>query len=343
MRGRKQVLTVSAGVLVFSLVLRLALLGPLGQMFGSSGALSLMVYLQTGRVVRWTTPAATASVDPPLAPEEETVPQTTEPASSLPEASVPSLPLLRFAQEDAQLVKITDHVGYAPAVEEMILRPIRWQLRQEEPTVLIVHTHATESYTKQAGEEYEESGVCRTLDEAYNMISIGEAVAQILENAGIRVVHDRVLHDYPSYNGSYNHARASIEAYLAQYPTITVVIDIHRDALDESGPGLTTLGSVDGQPSAQLMVVAGSDKNLDYPGWKDNLAFGIQLTARLERENPGITRPLQLRAQRFNLDLTPGSILVEVGGNGDAHAQALLAAKALAEGIVAFADGSNLQ
>lgn len=337
MGGRKQILTVSAGVVAFSLVLRLVLLGPLGQMFGSAGALSLMVYLQTGRVIRWSTPAATASIDPTVTQEEETLPPNTEP-----EETMPIFHPLTFTQADAQLVKITDHVGYAPAVEELILQPINWKLRQEEPTVLIIHTHTTESYTKAEGEIYEESGICRTLDEAYNMISVGDTVAQILEEAGIRVLHDRTLHDYPSYNGSYNHARASIAAYLAEYPSITVVIDIHRDALDESGPGLTTLGSVDGQRSAQLMVVAGSDKNLDYPGWKDNLAFGVQLTALLEREDPGITRPLQLRAQRFNLDMTPGSILVEVGGNGDTHEQALLAAKALAKGIVQFADGSNL-
>lgn len=339
MEQRKRVLTVGATAVTLAVLVRLILLGPMADLLGSGGALSLMVYLQTGRVVRWTTPAATA---PPY-PTAPSIPAgaQTEPAPTLPPETAPPEALPVFSQVDAENVEVNDLVGYAPALGTLLETPIRWQLRQESPTVLIVHTHATESYTQESWETYEESGICRTLDLDYNMVSIGAALAEHLRAGGISVIHDRTLHDHPSYNGAYNHARASIARYLEEYPSITMVIDLHRDALEEDGPRLTLLGDVDGEEAAQLMVVAGSDKNLEYPGWKDNLSLGVQLTALLERENPGITRPVQLRAQRFNLDMTPGSLLIEVGGNGNTHTQALRAVEALAQGLLALAGGTN--
>lgn len=273
---------------------------------------------------------------------------TTEP--TLPETEPKVLPtqpqqkLPVFSASDAQAVQLNDLVEYAPDVQSLLLSPLAWNLCTDKPTVLILHTHATESYTRQPWEAYVEDSDYRTLDGDYNMLSIGQALADVLEQGGITVIHDRMLHDYPSYNGSYDHARESIEAYLAAYPSICMVIDLHRDALDfEKDPQLTTLAQVNGQRSAQLMLVAGTDVNLSYPGWEKNLALGVKLTALLEQKYPGITRPIQLRAQRFNLDLTPGSLLVEVGANGNTHDEALLAARVLGETILELAQGANLQ
>jgi hypothetical protein len=65
------------------------------------------------------------------------------------------------------------------------------------------------------------------------------------------------------------------------------------------------------------------------------------MTSLLEQQNPGITRPINLRAQRFNMDLTPASLLVEVGAAGDSHQQALLAVNALGQTILALAKGTG--
>ncbi len=333
MDQHRRVLTVGATTVALALLVRLILLGPLSEHMDSVGAFSMMVYPQTGRVVRWTTPAATA---PPTTGETTPVCETTVSPEPTEPVTVPV-----FSQTDAAAVELNDLAGYAPAVQALLEMPIRWQLRQDEPTVLILHTHATESYTRQDGEYYEESGICRTLDEAYNMVSIGEALAQYLRAGGLCVIHDRTLHDEPSFSGAYSHARAAIDRYLEEYPSITMVIDLHRDALEEDGPRLTVTGQVDGEEAAQLMVVAGSDKNLEFSNWQENLALGVQLTALLERDAPGITRPVQFRAQRFNLDMTSGSLLIEVGGNGNTHQQALQSMKALARGILALADGTN--
>ena len=152
------------------------------------------------------------------------------------------------------------------------------------------------------------------------------------------MIHDRALHDYPSYNGSYSDARKSIRKYLAEYPTIRLVLDLHRDAADTPSGQLRTLASTGAGDCAQLMLVMGSSASgLKHPDWEQNLSLALKLQAVLERNDPGITRSTVLRAQRFNQDLSPGCLLVEVGAAGNTHAEALRAADALAEGILALA------
>lgn len=325
---RKEVISVGICALVLALVLRMvSAVGILP--LQNSDMLSLLVYLQTGRVVRY-----------PSSSEPQT-PQATTPVATQPATPQPAG--LTLTAEDAALVELNDLVDYQPDIESLLLSPLDWDLTGDAPTVLILHTHATESYTKQPGEIYEEDSDYRTFNASYNMLSIGEELTRVLTAGGISVLHDRTLHDYPSYNGSYDHARQTISAYLDIFPSITMVIDLHRDAMDfEQDPQLTTLATIGGQRSAQLMLVAGTDHNISYSHWEENLAMGVKLTAVLEKMYPGITRPIQLRAQRFNLDMTPGSILVEVGANGNTHTEAVTAVRALGAAILAMAQGVNL-
>ncbi len=324
MEQRKDILTVGIFTLALTLVLRFALLPIDGKT-----ALSLFLYLQTGRFVPYSS---------------ATQPPTSSDVPPVMDALSPSLPSIALTAQDGEMVQLNNLTGEEPDIQQLLLSPLKWNLKSAQPTVLIVHTHATESYTKQSGELYEEESDYRTLNSSYNMLSVGEELAKLLQENGIGVLHDRTLHDYPSYSGSYNHARQSIAEYLEAYPSICMVIDLHRDALDFSqDPQLTTTATVGGVPSAQLMVVAGTDQNISYDGWQENLSLGVKLTVVLEKMHPGITRPIQLRAQRFNLDMTPGSLLIEVGANGNTHSEALVATRALAEAICAMAQGVNLQ
>lgn len=313
MQDQKTTTYIGMGVLLLALVLRIVT-------NGTTFSLRL-----------WQTPAFFQPVE-------------TAPVTAPTETDPPPTQSLQLAPSDGEQVQISDLVGYEPDVQALLETPLVWELRGDAPTVLILHTHGSESYTKQPTEAYIEESPYQTYDARYNMISLGQELARILEAGGIRVIHDQMLHDHPSYSDAYDHARQSIASYLAAYPSIQMVIDLHRDALDfAQDPQLTTSAEVNGQKSAQIMLVAGTDVNLNYPDWQENLSLGVKLTAVLEKAHPGITRPIQLRAQRFNLDMTAGSLLVEVGANGDTHQQALTAVRALGEAILTLADGVNLQ
>ena len=328
MDTRKVAMRLGAGILAAALVLGAARGGAfdwIGRL--PPEALSLLIYLQTGRVVRLPSIIPTQPIQPP--------------SDTQPTQAPVILPV--FSQQDLLSVIMRYGCESRPDLAPLLTSPLTWDLRDGQPAVLIIHTHATESYTKQPGEDYTESSAYRTLDESYNMVSIGDHLAALLEAGGIRVIHDRQLHDYPSYNGAYDNARAAIEDYLAQYPTIRLVLDLHRDAAgDGNGGQVSTSATVDGEEASQLMLVLGTDEgSTPHPNWQENLSLGLKLAAMLEQQNPGVCRGINLRRHRFNMDLSPGGLLIEVGTAGDTHQKALHAAAALAEGILALSAGAG--
>lgn len=332
MDHQKQALKLGACVLIFAVLLRLlsGTCTALITIFKNPQLSAFAVFLQTGRVI--------------FHPH---TPELTEPATQPPASTAATTPpqeaLPVFSPADLEFVSLIYGCNYRPDLETLLQASLSWDLSNGEPAVLIIHTHATEAYTQTPGTGYVPWGNYRTLDEHYNMVSIGDEVARLLEQSGISVLHDRTFHDYPSYNGSYSHARNSIADYLARYPSIRMVLDIHRDALStDSGDQLTTSATVGGQKSAQIMLVIGTDASGNHhPNWQRNLALALKLSAQLERTDPGITRPIYLRSERFNMDMTPGSLLVEIGASGNTHEEAVIAAHALARGIIALAKGTS--
>ncbi len=246
-----------------------------------------------------------------------------------PETAAPALAAdLRYREEEVPAV--TNTAGLEADLPALLAAPLNWDLR--EAAVLILSTHATESYTKD-GEDYEESAGWRTLDDHYNMLSVGDRIEELLAAAGITVIRDRALHDFPSYNGSYAHARTSLSALLEAHPETKLVLDLHRDAAD--GPDGKQYRPLAGD-RAKLMVVLGSG----FDHWQENLGLALKLCAQLERQHPGITRPIQLRRATFNQDLSSGALLIEVGAAGNTRPEALRAAEELADAIIALARGT---
>ena len=269
-----------------------------------------------------------------------------------PPVVVPSIPqppqpicLPSFRGEDLSLLQFQYASGchYRPDLQELISDKLSWDLDSTEPAVLILHTHGTESYTQTADDRYTECGNFRTRQTEYNMVALGELLTARLEAAGIRVIHDKTLHDDPSYNAAYSNARTSITEYLQMYPSIQLVLDLHRDAAtDANGKQFVTSVTVDGQKIAQLMLVMGTDASgLHYPNWQANLSVALKLQAQLERQAPGITRTTTLRTSRYNQDLHSAMLLVEVGSAGNTLQQAMAAVEILAEAIIILKDGAN--
>lgn len=226
------------------------------------------------------------------------------------------------------------------AVEKILKQNWSQTLTTDSQTVqvLIMHTHTTESYEPYDRDYYDVNYSARTLDEEYNMIRVGNALARALSENGIGVVHDTTVHDYPSYNGSYDRSAETVEQWLSKYPTIKVVLDIHRDAIERTVSGETVrvkpTTEIDGKKAAQLMLIAGCDDGtMGMPNWEENLRFAAALQNQLETDFPTLTRPLMFDYRKYNQNLTTGSILVEVGGHANSLDEAVYSAELLGKSL----------
>lgn len=333
---KKRCRRMCASVLILALVLRAAGSGSLAAAGNRGAALvkdpsfaAFLLYLQTG-----------ISLHPPQ--ETTPAPPETLPAETVPEA-LPTIPLPQkpgpvrlFRPEEAAELEVKYKGEYRPDLGALLARPVELDFSGDEPRVLIISTHATESYRMEPGWEYTPSGEARTCDTDYNVVRVGAELAKILRQAGIAVIHDTTLNDYPSYNGSYNHAARRIAAVLEEYPTIQMVIDVHRDAIGgNDGRQLPTAREINGQKTARVMLVMGTDEGgLEHPNWEDNLSWALKLQKMMEERSPGLARPMSLRTERFNEHFTAGSILLEVGAAGDTLEEALRAVNLFGAALV---------
>ena len=208
------------------------------------------------------------------------------------------------------------------------------KLAQEGPQVLIIHTHGTEAYTMPVGEEYVPSDNRRTLESDKNMLRIGDEMADVLAAKGIGVIHDRNLYDYPNYSGAYNRSLASIESYLAQYPSISFVLDVHRDAVEDASGNEYKLLCAEEPNAAQLEFVIGSNGGgLSHDKWQENVKLACAVQENLLAKYPTLMRPIVVRNSRYNQHMTTGSLLIEVGTAGNSLEEAIIAARIFAQGF----------
>ena len=331
-----------AAMLVVSVCLRVcmalgldaAAVAAVSRMAQSREFARFMLYLGTGAVARAEQPAELPhlwvlrmeqpqpTVEPVAAPQAEPPKETSPEPLALPLAS-------------AEQLSIGGGCSYAVDKRQLLERVSALSFSGDEPQILIIHTHGSEAYTPTDAEPYTESGSYRTLDAAQSVIRVGEVLAETLQERGIAVLHDRSLNDYPSYNDSYATALTKLQQWKTLYPNLQMVIDVHRDAVeDAAGQAVALSATQQGESCARLMLVVGTDQGgLNHPYWQENLANALKLQAVLEGQYPGLCRDLDLRTERFNQHVTPGSLLVEVGSNGNTLEQAERSARLLGDGL----------
>ncbi len=205
-----------------------------------------------------------------------------------------------------------------------------------QPQVLIVHTHATEAYAQEDNGYYIKSASTRSTDIDQNVVQVGEAIAQVLNDAGIVTINDTTLHDSPNYTGSYTRSAQTIREYLEKYPTIQVVIDGHRDAIAQSdGTKIKPTVEIGGKNAAQIMLLAGCQTGSveDYPNWEQNFRLNLQLQRQIEEDYPGLARPLLFKACKYNFDLLPGSMLIEIGTDANTLEEAVYSGRLLGHAL----------
>ncbi len=203
------------------------------------------------------------------------------------------------------------------------------QLTENGPQVLILHSHGSEAYSMPAGQEYTPSGTFRTTDTNYNVVRVGDEIASVLSTYGISVLHDRTLHDYPSYNDAYSNSYASVESYLSKYPSLVYVLDIHRDAIQDADGQQYKLVSSEDPNAAQCSIVMGTS----YDAWQENVTLAISVQETLNAQSPTLMRPLTVRGYSYNQQLSTGSLLVEIGAAGNSLDEAILGARLFAKGF----------
>ena len=196
------------------------------------------------------------------------------------------------------------------------------------PQILIYHTHSREEYA-----DYHQGNEKATIG------NVGAYLTELLEAKGYRVIHDTTVYD--EKNGTLDRSRAytyaleGITAILQKYPSIQVVLDLHRDGVKE-GTHLVT--KVDGKPTATIMFFNGTsetpDGPIEYlpnPYRRENLAFSFQMKLCAEAMYPGYTRNIYLTGLRYNLHLRPRSPLIEGGAQNNTYEEACNAMEPLAE------------
>lgn len=204
-----------------------------------------------------------------------------------------------------------------------------------DPQVLILHTHTTETYMHYYAGYYNDGDLGRCADTSQNVAVAGEALATALRAKGIAVIHDVTLHDDPAYVGAYYRSADTAEAIRKRYPSIRLVIDLHRDAIQRSDTvAVKPTVTKDGESYAQMMLVMGAENTADNPNPNrdENLAIAFALQKELLRRVPEIMRPLSLCACEYNQSLCPG-FLVEVGAQANTFEEAERSAALLGEAL----------
>lgn len=196
--------------------------------------------------------------------------------------------------------------------KELVQMDLNMVNGNQAPQILIYHTHSQEAFIDSV-----EGDVSDTI------VGVGEYLAKILrEQYGYNVIHNTESYDFKNgaldRDKAYTYAYSAVEEILQTYPTIEVVLDVHRDGLKDD---MHLVTEINGKSTAKIMFVNGishstSQGEIDYlynPYVKENLAFSLQLQLKAESYYPEFTRRIMIKAYRYNLHFKPKSALVEVG------------------------------
>lgn len=175
------------------------------------------------------------------------------------------------------------------------------------------------------------------------IVGAGERLKEKLEQKGVKCIHctERfdVVDGKTKIMGAYERMEPAIRKILSDNPSIEVVIDLHRDGIDESKKLVTT---INGKKTAKIMFFNGlcrimKDDNLketeglSNPYIKTNLAFSFNMQAKAKELYPGFSRGIYLNAYRYSLHMMPKSTLIEVGAQNNTKEEIFNAVDLIAE------------
>ena len=238
-------------------------------------------------------------------------------------------------------VYMKNSTGTSVDIKNLLEANLKFNIeKNKEPQVLIMHTHGTESFMDKESNYYTSSFSPRSRDNSKNMIKLGEKVSSILNSAGIKTLHDKTHQDYPEYTGSYSRAKDTINWYLKKYPSIKIVLDLHRDSISSGSDKTKLVTEINGKKAAQVMLVMGSQTGAvrGHPNWRENLKLAFKIQQKLETEYPTLARPLMLASKLYNQNLTKGSVIIEIGTDANTLEEATYSAELVGKALASLFD-----
>ncbi len=232
-----------------------------------------------------------------------------------------------YKQYDGTAVANATNYKISDLLDKKVAMP---EFEKGKPAVLIYHTHTTECYRN-------EKGITNTTDASQNVVAVGEAMAEVFRSAGYETIHLTEIFNQPKFSGAYGVSMAAVKKVLAEHPSIKVVLDVHRDSIQDGGIDYYPVTTVNGREAAQVMIVCGTEANgLSHPNWRENFTYALQLSRKMGQLYGEISRPVNLRKDRFNTHFTPHTLLLEMGSSANTLEQALYAGELTARAMIAL-------
>lgn len=212
----------------------------------------------------------------------------------------------------------SDEQSPPPPVETEDPKPPQGAAVDTAPKVLIFHSHTSENYKPQDSHARGTSG---------DVVQVGDALVGELAALGISSIHDQTIHDQPRYSDAFINSEKKVNELLASNPQIQMILDIHRDGLQDKPDDYTKI-KANGIEAAKILFVVG-DKDNDL--LEKNIRFAEQVSAALEKQYPGVTRGVRVFKSDYSGELHPNSIMVLIGDwRGNTLEEAVASARLLA-------------
>jgi stage II sporulation protein P len=227
-------------------------------------------------------------------------------------------------------INIMNQTKYSIDINKLLKEPLKFTANKKGPQILIYHTHTTESFLENIKELTMKSIASRTYNNKYNVVRVGDALTSNLKKYNIDVLHNITVHD-KDYNSSYVNSLKTLTSYVGKYSSLKMTIDLHRDAVGEGK--LRVVKKINGKDVAQIMFVIGTDSKLSNPKWRENLKLAIKVQSRLNEICPGLAKPIYISKNRYNQHLVNGSVIVEIGGDGNVIDECVRSTNYLAQAI----------
>ncbi|MGN0533565.1 MAG: stage II sporulation protein P [Eubacterium sp.] len=225
---------------------------------------------------------------------------------------------------------------YKLNIEELLNQKAELTIQDKsEPSILVYHSHTTESYTLLDVGYYTKSLDLRSDDNAKNMVRVGDELCNYLEMQGFNVIHDTEIHD-TDYNSSYDSSRKVVEKYLEQYPSIEITIDVHRDDITyDNNTKVKPTAVVNGKKAAKMMIIAGAEYGSvkSFPDWEYNLRFDLAIQNKVNEKYEGLMRPILFSERKYNMFETKNSFLLEIGTDANTLDEACYSARLFATAL----------